>query len=197
MEIRLAAGDVSAAGEAADELSGIADTFGTAALQAMTGHARGAVMLASGSNVEALETLRMAWQTWRELDAPHEAARVRVLIGLACRAADDEDAAELELESARRVFAELGAVPDLERLEHLDHPMAATHDLTPRELEVLRLLAAGKSNRVIAAELVVSAKTVDRHVSNIVSKLGVKSRAAATGYAYEHGIMPYGGGLGS
>jgi DNA-binding NarL/FixJ family response regulator len=128
---------------------------------------------------------------WRELDAPYEAARVRVLIALGCRALGDEDSAALELDAARRVFAQLGAGPDLTRVTALNRTRIdpAAHGLTARELQVLRLLATGKTNRAIAADLIVADKTVDRHVTNIFTKLGVSSRAAATAYAYQHRLL--------
>ena len=155
----------------------------------MADHARGAVLLAEGDARAAVVALRGAWQAWRELEAPYEAARVRVLVGLACRALGDEEAAAMELDAARTVFAQLGAAPDLARVEALAHREAAwkAHGLTARELEVLRLLATGKTNHAIASELFLAEKTVDRHVSNIFTKLGVSSRAAATAYAFEHG----------
>ncbi len=120
-----------------------------------------------------------------------EAARVRVLVGLGCRALGDEEAAAMELEAARTVFARLGAVPDLARLEALAHREAAwkAHGLTERELQVLRLVATGITNHAIASQLFVAEKTVDRHVSNIFTKLGVSSRAAATAYAYQHRLL--------
>jgi DNA-binding NarL/FixJ family response regulator len=121
---------------------------------------------------------------------PYEAARARVLVGLACRRLGDEDTAAMELDAARRVFQDLGAAPDLARVERLDRPAVpgAAGGLTAREVEVLRLVAAGKSNRAVAAELFLSEKTVERHVSNILTKLGVGSRTAAAAYAFEHGI---------
>jgi DNA-binding NarL/FixJ family response regulator len=118
---------------------------------------------------------------------PYEAARVRVLVGVGCRALGDEEAAAMELDAARDGFEQLGAIPDLAQLDALTGRQAAgAHGLTARELEVLRLLAAGKTNRAIASELVLAEKTVDRHVSNVYAKLGVSSRAAATAYAYRH-----------
>ena len=148
------------------------------------------VLLADGGAGAALAALRQAWQAWRELDAPYEAARVRVQVGLACRAVGDREAADLELDSARRVFARLGAAPDVTRLDSLLRaPEEPRHRLSPRELQVLRLLATGATNRAIAAELVLAEKTVDRHVSSILAKLGVPSRAAATGYAYRHQLV--------
>jgi DNA-binding NarL/FixJ family response regulator len=189
VEILLAGGDTAAAGEAAGELAAIAEAYGTPALLAAADHARGAVLLERGDAGAAVAALRAAWRAWRELEAPYEAARSRLLIGLACRALGDEDAAAMELEAARAVLARLGAVPDLERLERLARPDAGTAGLTERELEVLRLLAAGKTNSAIGSALHLAAKTVDRHVSNIYAKLGVSSRAAATAYAYKHQLV--------
>jgi len=151
----------------------------------MSAQARGAVALAGGDARDALVALRAARAAWQELRVPYETARVRVLVGHACRALDDEDGAALELDAARGVFAALGAATDLARL---DAP-AAGHGLTARELEVLRLVAAGGTNRAIAARLVLSERTVDRHVSNILTKLRVPSRAAATAYAYRHRLV--------
>jgi DNA-binding NarL/FixJ family response regulator len=138
-----------------------------------------------------LVALREAWQAWQELEAPYEAARVRVLVALGCRAADDEDTAAWELQAARDLFDRLGAAPDVARVDSLTaSPRAATaHGLTQRELQVLRLVAKGATNRSIAAELVLSERTIDRHVSNIFAKLRVSSRAAATAYAYEHDLV--------
>jgi ATP/maltotriose-dependent transcriptional regulator MalT len=191
VEIMLAAGEVQAARAAADELTQIADGYDTPALRAVADHARGAVLLAEGDARAAVVALRAAWRAWRELEAPYEAARVRVLVGLGCRALGDEEAAAMELDAARGEFAQLGAAPDLERLEGLARPATASaaHGLTQRELQVLRLLATGKTNRAIAAELVLAEKTVHRHVSNIFTKLGVPSRAAATAYAYRHRLL--------
>jgi DNA-binding CsgD family transcriptional regulator len=191
VEILLASGDAAAAREAARELAAIAGTYGTPALLAAADHASGAVLLASGDAGAAVTALRAAWRAWRELEAPYEAARARLLIGLACRALGDEDAAAMELDGARAVLARLGAAPDLERLERLDRSDAAAGSggLTGRELEVLRLVASGQTNHAIASTLHLSGKTIDRHVSNIYAKLGVSSRAAATAYAYRHHLV--------
>ena len=139
----------------------------------------------------ALGSLRRAFEVWQQVEAPYAAARVRVLIGLACRALGDDDGGGLELDAARAVFEQLGAAPDLARIDALIQgaPSGHPHGLTPRELQVLRLVAAGKTNKAIAAELFLSEKTVDRHVSNIFTKLDVPSRAAATAYAYEHKLI--------
>ena len=191
VEIALALDDVGAARAAADEMSRIAADLNAPLLQAVAARATGAVLLAEGDARAACDTLRRAWTAWRELDAPYEAARVRVLVGLACRALGDEDTAEMELDAARVVFEQLGATPDLARVDSLTRRVTAgeSHGLTLRELQVLRLVAAGRTNKAIAAELVLSERTVDRHVSNIFTKLGVSSRAAATAYAYEHRLL--------
>jgi DNA-binding CsgD family transcriptional regulator len=191
VEIMLTLGDVEAAHSACRELEDISAGHESAVLSAISAQARGAVALTQGDARAALLTLRHAWEVWQELVAPYEAARVRVLLGLACRALGDADTAALELEAARGVFAQLGAAPDLTRVDSLTQrvPPVDAHGLTPRELQVLRLVAAGETNKAIAAELVLSERTVDRHVSNIFTKLGVSSRAAATAYAYEHRLV--------
>lgn len=189
-EIALAVDDVAAARAASDELSALAQGHGDGALGANAARARGAVELAEGDPAGALVWLRRAAETWRRLEAPYEVARARELLGLACRALDDEDTAALELDSARTTYARLGAVADLARTDPLaGGARREAHGLTNRELQVLRLVAAGKTNKVIAATLVVSERTVDRHVSNILAKLGVASRAAATASAYELGLL--------
>jgi ATP/maltotriose-dependent transcriptional regulator MalT len=191
LEIALAAGDMPQAREACRELDEIAKTFGTAVLGAMAAHARGALELAEGDAKAALGSLRSARQVWQQIEAPHLAARVRVLAALACRTLGDDDGAALELEAARVVFEKLGAAPDLAYVDSLVQGTAAGHapGLTLRELEVLRLVSAGKTNKAIAAELSLSEKTVDRHMSNIFAKLDVPSRAAATAYACKHNLV--------
>jgi DNA-binding NarL/FixJ family response regulator len=157
----------------------------------MSAQVAGSVFLAEANPSAALTTLRQAWAVWRELGVLYEAARVRILIGLACRALGDEDGAEMELDAARSVFQQLGAMPDVLQVEELSRVTAtrAAGGLTVRELEVLRLIAAGRTNRAIASELVISEKTVAAHVSNILTKLALPSRAAATAYAYEHHLL--------
>jgi DNA-binding CsgD family transcriptional regulator len=191
VEIMVAAGDVHAAGAAADELSQMADDLDAPLLHALATHARGAVLLLEGGAQAALGALRHASTAWQELEVPYEAARARVLIGLACRQLGDEETAEMELDAARLVFGQLGAAPDLARAQALSRNAATkpADGLTPRELEVLRLVATGKTNKSIAADLFLSEKTVARHVSNIFTKLDLSSRAAATAYAYEHDLV--------
>jgi DNA-binding NarL/FixJ family response regulator len=190
VEIALAAGAVEEAERAADELAAISRLHEGEALRAMSAYAGGAVALARGDPALALTELRPALQAWQALEAPYEAARARVLLARACAALGDDDGAALELEAARTAFEELGARPDLVRSARA-RPSSVPdgHGLSPRELQVLRLVASGETNKSIAAELVLSERTVDRHVSNIYAKLRVSSRAAATAYAYEHRLI--------
>ena len=191
VEIMLAVGEVEEARAACRDLGADREHRETDLLRAMRVCAGGAVDLAGGDAWAALEALRRALAIFEDLGVPHEVARARMLVGMACRALGDEETARLELEAAGAAFRELGAGPDLARLEALA-PRARSrdaHGLTPREREVLRLVAAGKSNRVIAGELVISERTVGRHVSNILRTLRLPSRSAATAYAYEHGLV--------
>jgi len=190
IEIVLAVGDVEEARSACRELEEIAARYESAMLGAMVAYARGAVHLAEADAHAALGALRDASAVWQELEAPYEMARTRVLIGLACRALGDEDASMLELEAARAAFERLGAASDVARLDALGGIVSAdTHGLSPRELEVLRLVAAGKSNKEIASALVISEHTVARHLQNIFGKLDVSSRAAAGAFAFEHDLV--------
>ncbi|MGY1828109.1 LuxR C-terminal-related transcriptional regulator [Blastococcus sp. SYSU DS0541] len=185
VEILLTAGDVGAAGGACDQLDGIADVVGTSAMRATAACARGRVSLAEGRYAPALEHLSDALARWSALAAPYEAARTRVLVARALRGLGDEDTAAMEVTTARSVFESIGATPELERLSA---PPPAS-GLTPRELDVVRLVAAGRTNREIAAQLVISDKTVARHLHNIFTKLALPNRSAATAYAYEHHLV--------
>jgi ATP/maltotriose-dependent transcriptional regulator MalT len=190
VEIAIAAGDLASAKSSADELRAIADRSKAPILGGIAGRAAGAVGVARGEPRAALVDLRRSLSTWQSLEAPYEVARTRVLIARACRELGDEDAASMELEAATDVFRRLGAHPDLDAAEALSRPGHATSGgLTAREVEVLRLVATGMSNRAIATELVISEKTVARHMSNIFTKLGLASRSAATAYAYKHGLV--------
>lgn len=188
-EILLAAGDIEAANRASEELDAIAGSLGTEVISAMAANVRGAVALAQGEAVAAIRSLREALQQWQQIDAPYLAARVRVLLAAASRQLSDKESAELELEAARTVFERLGAASDLARLERFQDRYERPHGLTGRELQVLALLAAGKTNKTIARELGLSVRTVDRHVGNLLLKLDVPSRAAATAFAYEHKLI--------
>jgi DNA-binding CsgD family transcriptional regulator len=191
VEVALSRDDLAEAASASAELDEIDARYGRPMLHAIAAQVRGAVELARGQPKAALRSLRSAWQVWEELDAPYEGGRVRALVGLACRALGDEDGAALEFEAARSVFGALGAASELARVDALSDrdESAETHGLSPRELEVLRLLASGRTNRDIASELVVSEHTVARHVQNIFVKLEVSSRSAATAFAFERGLV--------
>lgn len=192
VDVMLAVGEIEAARLAANELGDFAARYGAPYLVATAARARGAVALASRDPRTALDELRAALSSWRTLGAPFDAAKTRVLIALAWRAIGDEATAEIEADAARRALSELGAVPEVARIDALfgksSEPRrhGGRSDITGRETEVLALIAAGKTNRAIAAALGISEKTVARHVSNIFLKLALPNRAAATAYAYEH-----------
>ena len=191
VEIALGGGGVAAARGAAEELSSIAAAWSTPFLSALSSQATGSVLLAEGDARAALAAFRRAWAGWGELDAPYDAARSHVLIGLACRALGDEDSAQMELDAARSVFLQLDAAPDLVRVEELSQITArrVAGGLTTREVQVLKLVATGMTNRAIASELVITEKTVATHVNSILTKLGLSSRSAATAYAYVHDLV--------
>ena len=192
--IMLAAGNVDAARAAVDEMELIAEVYDTPAVQVEVDAAKGAVALDEGDVATALPLLRSAARWWREIEAPYAVATLSVLIALACRAMGDDEAAQLELQSARATFSRLGARPDLHRVETLLNPSqpVSSHGLTARETQVLKLIAAGKTNHAIASELFLSERTVHRHVTNIFDKLGVRSRTAAASYGIQHHIVDTG-----
>ena len=192
-------GDLPAARSAADELATIAAASSSEVLGAMAAQAIGAVLLGEGDPAAGLVELRAAATAWQSLKMPYEAALAAVLRGRACLALGDRTSAALEFDNAEDTFIKLGAITDLDRLTALTSglvegtapPMAAegTPALSDRELQVLAQLATGKTNREIAARLVISQHTVGRHLEHIFTKLGVTSRAAATAYAYEHHLL--------
>jgi tetratricopeptide (TPR) repeat protein len=187
VEVLVEAGDLDRARQACEELSA---TAGSVLVGAHAAQATGAVLLADGQPEQALTALRRAWRAWQDLELPYDAARTRVLLGRGLRALGDEDSALMELDAARWAFDRLGAVHDLTVVDALAG--AATPEaggLTPREVEVVRLVASGRTNRAVARELFLSEKTVARHLSNIYAKLDISSRAAATAYAYDHGLV--------
>lgn len=187
MEIAIAAGDAPTARNAGDELAEIAAEYGSPGLTAAAGQARGAVLLAEGHPAEALAVLRTACRAWHDLDAPYDTARVRLSLVRAYRQLGDDDAATRELSAAQAVFDRLGAAPDADRVAALPPPVRPD-GLTEREVEVLTLVAAGSTNRQVAAALAIAEKTVARHLSNIFAKTGVGSRTEAAAYAFGHGL---------
>ncbi|MFE5672874.1 LuxR C-terminal-related transcriptional regulator [Agromyces sp. NPDC056523] len=190
VEIQLAMGDVPAAREAADELATLTRSIAAPMLRAIAEQAEAAVLLGEGDARAALTASRHAWARWLELDVPYEAARCRMLAARACRALGDDASAAMELDAALAAFADLGAG---QAIAAADAEWSASRaprpgGLTAREVEVLRLVASGRTNREIAGELYLSEKTVDRHLSNIFGKLGLSSRTAATAFAFRHGL---------
>jgi ATP/maltotriose-dependent transcriptional regulator MalT len=189
VEIAIAGDDLTAGTAAAQELAEIAREYGSVALEAAAAFAQGRMQLAVGEAPAALASLQRAWELWNAADCPFEAAETRRALGLACREVGDSDGAELALSSSLAAFEQLGATAEAGGTAEILGRRATVAGLTAREIEVLRLVAAGKSNREIAAELYLSSKTVGRHLSNIFCKVEVSSRTAATAFAYEHGLI--------
>ncbi|MFP3915477.1 MAG: response regulator transcription factor, partial [Actinomycetota bacterium] len=189
VEVMLSVGRGAEARTAVQELQELTRDSDSTLLAALTLQADGSVWLSEGEADAAVESLRRALAAWQELEAPYEAALVRLLLAAACAQLEDHERAELECQAARQVFEELGAEPALARLAQVTTTDGSPRPVTDRELEVLRLVAAGHTNQAIAEALVISTKTVERHLSNIFAKLGVSNRAAATSYAYDHGLI--------
>jgi DNA-binding CsgD family transcriptional regulator len=192
VEIALAAGDKEMARKACDELSVMADTYASSELEALAVTARGIVLLAEGLPERALPSLREACRCWRELNATYAAARTCLWLAEVYRALGDVGAAAMELDAAAAVFSRLGARVDVARVEALRAGPTAPGGLSDREVEVLVLVASGRTNRKIAEALCISEKTVARHLSNIFTKLSVTSRTDAARVAFEHGLVASG-----
>jgi DNA-binding NarL/FixJ family response regulator len=189
VEVHLAAGQVDAAKDVIDEAERTAQNYPTTAMRALLDGARGAVALTEERFDDALARLREASDRWRELDAPLQTAQVGVRIAEACRALGDEEGALMELRAALATFERLGARPDESRVRTLlSGQDQQSGTLSSREIEVLRLIVAGRTNAQIAAQLSLSERTVHRHVSNILTKLDVRSRTSAATYAVQHGL---------
>ena len=194
-EVLTAVDDLTTARSAADELARMSEQVAAPAVRAYAANANGAVLLADNELPAALRRLRESWTLWQELELPYQAARVRVLIAQACQQLGDSVAAAFEFDAARQFFQRVSAQPDLARVAELREPKRATvsHVLSARELEVIGLVAKGRTNREIARQLSISERTVDRHVSNILLKLNLPTRSAATAYAFQNDLIGRGG----
>jgi DNA-binding CsgD family transcriptional regulator len=188
VEVLLGCGQTDDAAAVADELAEVATSFGCRALQAMARYAVGCCLLAQGRPGDATTEFRAAQAAWQELGAAYEVARCRFQLGKALRELADEDSAVAQLRAAQRTFEELGAAPAAREVIAVIAP-STPGGLTEREIEVLRLVAAGRTNPQIAATLVLSEKTVARHLSNIFTKLEVSSRTAAAAFAFEQRLV--------
>jgi DNA-binding NarL/FixJ family response regulator len=177
VEIAIAAGHPQHAAAAASELAQTASTFPTSGLEAMAATARGALLLAEGNVTEALPVLRDACRRWYELGSAYDAAGTCVRLAEAYRAFGDAASADAELARAEASYERLGVRPPMRGLPNR---------LTPREYEVLTLVADGRSNREIGAALFISDRTVARHLTNIYNKIDVTSRTQAARYAIDH-----------
>jgi ATP/maltotriose-dependent transcriptional regulator MalT len=186
-EILVAGGELAEARAACDEFEALIQHFDTPALTALASFVRALVELAEGAAEAACKSAYESAAGWHDVGCPYGEARAQIVCALACEALHDDDGCQAACDAAQATFERLGARDDLARLQAL-RGKSSTHGLTPRELEVLRLVAKGKTNKAIAKELFLSVKTIDRHLSNIFCKLGVSSRAAATAYVYEHGL---------
>jgi ATP/maltotriose-dependent transcriptional regulator MalT len=189
VHVAIAADDLDAAREAALELDQIVAGYGNPEHAAAALSTRGRLQLAQGDALAATDTLQRAVVRWRDLNVPYEEATARTLLGQALRDMGDEEAAIDSFAAAAKQFDQIGARIDVHLLTPEALVPALPAGLTEREVEVLRLVAAGKTNNEIAAELYLSAKTVSRHLSNIFTKIGVTSRAGATAFAFEHGLV--------
>jgi ATP/maltotriose-dependent transcriptional regulator MalT len=190
VEVAIAANDLHTALTSAGALEHIAADTPTALLEAIALTARAWVCLAGDLVDDCLQNARRAWSLWQKMKLPYDAARTRMMIGMASERAGDLDRAHAELEAARSAFEQLGAKLDGRAVaEHLRDATGLPCGLSARELEVLRLVASGKTNREIAAVMVISEHTVSRHLQNIFRKLDVPSRAAATAFAFENALV--------
>lgn len=190
VEVLLAAGDQEGARAAAAELADIAAALNAATLSAESARATGAILLAGGDAARASVSLRRACELCRAIELPYEEAHARVLLATAYRALGDHDGAQIEVDSAGRLFRRLGAQPALTRVAEVSRRRPhLPAGLSEREAQVLRLIAAGKTNRAIGEQLFISEKTVARHVSNIFTKVGVSTRAGATAWAYDRHLV--------
>ena len=188
---RAARGELEEAGAAVEALREVQRQVGTAPLGACADMAEGALACARGDHERARALLEDAVDCFERAGAPFEAARARLELATCLVALGRAEAAEQEANAALERLLELGAELDAGRARRILATAAggSLGDLTPREREVLCLIAEGLTNRVIAERLVVSEHTVHRHVTNLLRKLDLPSRTAAAAYAVRSGLV--------
>lgn len=187
-EAHLAAGDTDAAAEAAKAMTDVVNRAASVYLDAVTRTTEAQVLLARGDALAACLRAGEAVEQFQGLGLPYDEARAREVRGAAARVIDVLDTTQLELTAARDTYRRLGAEPDERRVTALLGE-ASPFPLSSREIEVLRLVARGGTNKEVAGQVVVSEHTVARHLSNIYTKLGVGSRSAAAAWAYERSLI--------
>ena len=192
VQIAIAAGALDPARSSVEELEVIAAEYDTDLLLASAATARGRLLLAERDGRAACASLRVALDHWQALEVPYEIATTRTLLGQALKELGDDDGAAGSFAAAEAMFEQIGARIDARATRDSRAAGRTVHapaGLTAREVEVLELIAAGNTNKQIAAELFLSEKTVSRHLSNIFAKIGVTSRSAATAFAFEQGLV--------
>jgi len=195
LRARLALGDRAEAEKALDELRSIVSVVDTEAMRGSGRFADGLVTAAAGDHKVAKRHLEDAVYLFDRSCAPFEMASARLELARCLFTLGQPEAAELQAQDAWESLQILGATAEAERaaallreLERVDETLDLA-GLSQREVEVLRLVVQGLSNQAIAARLVLSRHTVHRHVSNILTKLALSSRAAAAAYAAQQGLL--------
>jgi ATP/maltotriose-dependent transcriptional regulator MalT len=178
---RAGAGDAAGAGAAADEIEAAAARLGTPYMRGRGRALRAQVLAAAGDDDGARRAAEDAVDLFGECSAPYEAARARLLLADALKASGRAERAAAEAEAAREVLASLGATLEARR--------AGDAELSPRELEILKLVAEGMNDAEIAERLFLSRHTIHRHVANVRAKLRTPSRAAAVAEATRLGLL--------
>lgn len=187
IEAAVAAGDADAMSLGLARVDELVSPDPGGAVAAIACSARAWAAASRGEVGRAIEGMRRALDEFHHLQMPYEAARERTRIGVVAERMGDDVTARLEFDAALDAFHRLGAEWDSSLVE--ERLGAASLPLTDREIEVVRLVAGGLTNRQVASELFLSEHTVARHLGNIYTKLDIGSRAAATAWAYDHGLI--------
>ncbi|MGP4032181.1 LuxR C-terminal-related transcriptional regulator [Pseudarthrobacter sp. 1C304] len=190
VDIALALGHADEAERLCARLEETAAEFGTAGFRAWAGQARAAMLIAQAQYAGALPVLEAVVRDYRSLHARHDTARAYEMLAQAHRGLGQSSVAAADSATALAIYRELGALPDVQRLDGGPPTGRLPGGLTEREADVLAFTAAGASNKQTAEALFISQKTVGRHLANIFAKIGVSSRTAAAAWAHEHGLQP-------